>query len=73
MEKTHSYHTKKEEFVNRMPQVHQSTERIYTYHARTRKQTCKYQIIQYSYMRNIITHALVRTTIVGIKDRAQMS
>jgi hypothetical protein len=36
-EKTHSYHTGKEEFVDPPPRVYQSTERIYIYHAWTRK------------------------------------
>jgi hypothetical protein len=71
-EKTHSYHTKKEEFVDRMSQVHQFTERIYTYPAWTRKQTCKCQIPQYSYMQNIITHTLVRATVISMSGRAQM-
>jgi hypothetical protein len=31
MEKTHSYHTRKEEFMDRTSRVHQSTERMYTY------------------------------------------
>jgi hypothetical protein len=72
MEKTHSYHTGKEEFVDRTPQVHQSTERIYTYPILTRTQTCKCQITQYLYMPNIITHTLVRATVVDTSGRARM-
>jgi hypothetical protein len=73
MEKTHSYHTGKEEFMDRMSRVHQSTERIYTDPAWTRKETCKCQITQYLYMWNIITHTLVRVVVVSMSDRAQMS
>jgi hypothetical protein len=73
MEKTHSYHTEKEEFVDRTSGVHQSTEWIYIYPAWTRKWTCKCQITQYSYMRNIITHTLVRATAVSTSRRARMS
>jgi hypothetical protein len=36
-EKTHSYHTGKEEFIDRPTRVHQSTERIYNCPAPTRK------------------------------------
>jgi hypothetical protein len=36
-EKTHSYHTGKEEFVDRPTRIHQSTERIYNCTAPTRK------------------------------------
>jgi hypothetical protein len=72
-EKTHSYHTGKEEFVDQKSWVHQSTERIYTRPTWTRKGTCKYQITQYSYMWNIITHTLVRATVVSTSDRARMS
>jgi hypothetical protein len=72
-EKTHSYHTGKEEFMDPMPRFHQSAERIYTYFAWTRKGTCKCQIKQYSYMQSIINHTLVRATIVSTSDCARMS
>jgi hypothetical protein len=42
------------EFVDRTSRIHQSTERIHTYPAFVRKETCKCQITQYSYIRNII-------------------
>jgi hypothetical protein len=71
--RTHSYHTGKEEFVDRTSQVHQFTEWIYTYPAWTRKETYKCQITQYLYMQNIITHTLIRATVVGTSGRAQMS
>jgi hypothetical protein len=73
IEKTHSNHMGKKEFVDRMSRVHQSTERIYTYQAWTRKETCKCQITQYSYVRNIITDTLVRATVVSMRGHAQMS
>jgi hypothetical protein len=72
-EKTHSYHTGKEEFVNRTPRVHQSTKRIYTHLVWTRKKTYKCQITQYLYMWNIITYTLVRIIVVSTSDRAWMS
>jgi hypothetical protein len=37
MEKTHSYHTRKEEFMDQTSRVHQSSERIYTYPAFVRR------------------------------------
>jgi hypothetical protein len=37
------------------------------------KQTCKYQITQYSYMWNTITHTLVRVTVVSMSGHAWMS
>jgi hypothetical protein len=73
MEKTHSYHTKKEEFVDQKSRVHQFIERIYTYPAWTRRQTCKFQITQCSYMWIIVTHTFVRATVVSMSGRARMS
>jgi hypothetical protein len=72
MDKTHSFHMGKEEFLNQTPRVHRSTERICTYPAFVRVKTCKCQIKQYSYMRTI-THTFVRETIVSTSDRAWMS
>jgi hypothetical protein len=72
-EKTNFYHTGKEEFVDRPTQIHQSTERIYNCTAPTRKKTCKYQITQYSYMRNFITHIFVGATVVSTSGRAWIS
>jgi hypothetical protein len=72
-EKTHSYHTGIKGCLYRTPLVHQSTERIYTYPAWTRKETFKCQITQYSYMQNIITHTLVRATVVSTSGHAQVS
>jgi hypothetical protein len=54
------------------PRIYQSTERTYTYLAWTRKETCKCQTTQYSYMQNIITNTLVRATVVSMSDRARM-
>jgi hypothetical protein len=53
--------------------VHQSTEKIYTYHAWTRKENGKCQIKQYSYMQSIITHTLVRAIVVSTSGHARMS
>jgi hypothetical protein len=72
-EKTHSYHTEIKGRLYRTLQVYQSAERIYTYPAWTRKETCKCQITQYSYMQNIITHTLVRATVVSTSGRARVS
>jgi hypothetical protein len=38
-----------------------------------KKKTCKCQITQYSYVRNIITHTLVRTIVISTSDHARMS
>jgi hypothetical protein len=72
-EKAHSYHTRKEESMDQTSRVHPSIEKIYTYPAWTRKQTCKCQITQYSYMQNFITHTFVRVavfmmTVLGCLD-----
>jgi hypothetical protein len=72
-EKTHFYYTGKEEFMYQTSRVHQSTKRIYTYPTWTRKESCKCQITQYSYMQNIITHTLIRATVVSTCGRARMS
>jgi hypothetical protein len=56
-----------------MPRVHQFTERIYTYPTGIRKETCKCQITQYSYMQSIITHSLVRATVVSMSGHARVS
>jgi hypothetical protein len=53
--------------------LHLSTEKIYTYPAWTRKQTCKFQITQYSYMWIIVTHTFVRATIVSTSNHARIS
>jgi hypothetical protein len=63
----------KKNFLDRTSRVHQSTEIIYTYPASVRKETCKCQITQYSYIQNIITHTLARATVVRTSDCAQMS
>jgi hypothetical protein len=47
---------------------HRSTERICTYPAFVRVETCKCQIKQYLYMRTI-THTFVRATIVSMSGR----
>jgi hypothetical protein len=44
IEKTHSYHTGIKWCLYQTPRVHQSTERIYTYPALTKKENCKCQI-----------------------------
>jgi hypothetical protein len=54
----------------RTPWVHLSTEIIYTYPVWIRKETYKCQINQYSYMQSIVTHTLVRATIVTMSGRA---
>jgi hypothetical protein len=72
MDKTHSYRRGKEEFVDQTPRVHRSTERICTYPAFVRVETCKCQIKQYSYMWTI-THTFVRATIVSMSGHAWMS
>jgi hypothetical protein len=73
VEKTHSYHTGIKGCFYQTPRVNQSTEKIYTYSSWTRKETCKCQIIQYSYMQNIITQTLIRATVVSTSDRAWVS
>jgi hypothetical protein len=64
-EGTYSYHSGKEKFVDQMSRVHQSTERIYTYPAFVRKEICN--------MWNIITHTLVRVTVVSTSGHTRMS
>jgi hypothetical protein len=57
----------------RTPRVHQSTKRIYTYPTWIRKETCKCQITQYSYMQSIITHTLIRAIVVSMSGHARVS
>jgi hypothetical protein len=70
-DKTHSYHTGKEELMDQTPQVHRSTQRICNYLAFLREEPCMCQIKQHSYMWNI-THTLVRATVVSTSGRAWM-
>jgi hypothetical protein len=56
-----------------MPRVHQPTERIYTYPALIVKEACKCLINQYSYLQSIISHTLVRATVVSTSGRARVS
>jgi hypothetical protein len=72
IDKTHSYHMGKEEFVEQTPRVHRSIERICTYSAFVREETCNCQIEQHSYMQNI-THTLVMATLVSTSSHAWMS
>jgi hypothetical protein len=57
----------------RTSRVHQFTERIYYYSAWIIKETCKCQITRYSYMQSIITHTIVRTTVVSMNGHALVS
>jgi hypothetical protein len=71
-DKTHFYHTGKEEFMDQTSRVHWSTKRICTYPAFVRVETCKCQIEQYSYMQTI-TYTFVGATIVSMSGCASMS